>query len=358
MAIYQKKIYLLTSYQRFFGQSRKPWVPLDTDKIVAGLRRYGYEVIELEYHQAARIAHTIRNSIVFYSFSQIGNIRSYLKDLIQILSLNGNLILPSSELLLCHENKGYQELYKQRLGITDPRGLYLSSLEALEQYQLNYPLVLKTVEGSNANGVHLVQSEAELRKRVSQMEGRLSLLDRIDLFRRKYLRAKRSIPGWENYRPDTDRIQYERHISPNLRFVLQEFIPGLDCDYRVIVLWDKFYVSRRLTRKGDWRASGTKLFTYDEKPNETVLNFAKEFFGKVGAPVLAMDLGVSEGRIHLFEFQASHFGISPIKLGPGFFSSEEAKWIFHPQKEDYESDLARGVCLFLEERIFGIEGGV
>ncbi len=352
MSDYQKKIYLLTSYRRFFGQSRKPWVPLDTAKIVRGLQENGFEVIELEYHQAAQIAHTIHNSIIFYSFSQIANIRSYLHDLAHILLLNDNLLLPSYELLLCHENKGYQELYKQRLGFTDPRGIYLSSLEALSQYDLKYPMVLKTVDGSNANGVHLVRSEAELRGRVRRMQGGLSLFNRIDLIRRKHLRTKRTISGWENYHPETDRIQYERHISPSLRFVLQKFIPGLDCDYRVIVVWDKFYVSRRMTRKGDWRASGTKLFTYSEMPNEPILNFARDFFLKVGLPVLAMDLGVSEGRIHLFEFQASHFGISPIKLGPGYFRLEGDGWVFHKQNSDYETDLARGLSLFLLERVF------
>ena len=354
MIEYQKIIYLLTSYRRFFGQSRKPWVPLDTQIISDGLQEAGFEVIEMEYHQAAQIAHTIHNCIIVYSFSQIENIRYYLKDLAEILLLGNNLLLPSYELLLCHENKGYQELYKQRLGVTNPWGCYMSSLEALEHYQLHYPLVLKSVYGSNSDGVFLVRNEKELRKRVSQMEDNLSLYDRMGLFRRKYVRSKRSIPGWENYHLDSDKLQYERYITPHIRFVLQEFIHGLDCDYRVIVLWDKFYVSRRLTRRGDWRASGTKLFTYDNEPNLPILNYAKEFFQKVGLPALAMDLGIADGKIQLFEFQSSHFGISPIKNGPGYFRHEDGNWVFTAHKGVYEIDLARAIGLFLQEKVFEV----
>jgi len=344
------KIYLITSHNRFYGQSRKPWVSIDTNRLHQQLRNGSFEVIELEQHQAVSLLPTIRDSVVLFSFSQIENTRSYLKDLVHILLLNGNLLLPSYELLLCHENKGYQELFKQHLGIADLKGLYLSSREELDSYQIDYPVVLKSVDGSNANGVHLVNSKQELLSKLTQMEAQLSLFDRTDLLRRKYLRAKRSIPGWENYHPVNDEIQYRKHITPRIRFVLQEFIPGLDCDYRVIVLRDKFYVSKRLTRKGDWRASGTKLFTYEEVPDTAILDYAKKLFDKISLPVLAMDLGKSGDSIHLFEFQASHFGITPIQCGPGFFSKNEGNWVFTKAKGCFEDDLARAVIGYLVDK--------
>lgn len=343
-------IYLLTSKKRFYGQSRKPWVPIDTQVLVDKLRDCGFQVTELEYHQAVKLSDTIRNSVILYSFSQIENTRNYLKDLIRILMLNDNLLLPSYDLLLCHENKGFQELYKRSLGISSLEGTYLCSRDDLDAYELKFPLVLKSVDGSNANGVHLVRNRNELMKRISGMEERLSLADRLDLFRRRYFRTKRSMPGWENYHPVTDEKQYRYHISPKTRFVLQEFVPGLSCDYRVIILGDKYYVSKRLTRKGDWRASGTKLFTYETEPNPAILDYARTFFDKVGLPILAMDLGQTDKGICLFEFQASHFGITPIQCGPGYFCNRSGNWEFISSKGKFEEDIAQAVSSYLKAR--------
>lgn len=348
-----KTIYLLTSHKRFYGQSRKPWISINTDNLHKHLADSSYQVIELEYHQAVARAETIRDSIVLYSFSQMKNTRSYLRDLIQILSLQGNLLLPSYELLLCHENKGYQELFKKYLGIGNLGGYYLSSREEADQYNIKYPIVLKAVGGSNATGVHLVQNKTELISKLEDMESKLSLFNQLDILRRKLFRSKRSFPGWEKYASQPDLLQYHNHISPRTRFVLQEFIPGLDCDYRVIVLGERYFVSRRLTRPGDWRASGTKLFTYDEKPDAAILDYARSLYAKVGLPVLAMDLGKSPDSIHLFEFQASHFGITPIHKGPGYFSHRDGLWVFHKEPGDFERYLADAVLGFLDSKVFG-----
>lgn len=347
--IKKRDIYLITSDNGFYGQSRKPWISVDTANIFKYLSDGGYKVYALEYHQAVAMSSEIRDSVVLYSFSQVSNTRLYLRDLAQILATQNNLLLPSYELLLCHENKGYQELFKKRLGVGDLWGLYLESKEQIGQYQIEYPVVLKAVGGSNAKGVHLVRSKEELMNRLSSMEGKLSAYHRLDLLRRKLFRAKQSFPGWDKYARQPDIDQYTRHITPRLRFVLQEFVPGLDCDYRVIVMGDKYFVSRRLARPGDWRASGTKLFTYTETPDAAILNYAREFFAKVKMPVLAMDLGKSARGIHLFEFQGSHFGITPIHKGPGYFEHQAGSWKFVQAQGDFERYLADAVLGFLHD---------
>jgi len=47
------------------------------------------------------------------------------------------------------------------------------------------------------------------------------------------------------------------------KFIVQEFIPDLSNDWKVLVFWDKYYVLRRKNRPNDFRASGSGLFSFD-----------------------------------------------------------------------------------------------
>jgi len=345
-----RELVLLTAPKRFIGQTRRPWVPLDVDRFISELKNKSITVREYEYHQAANTAE-LQNSTIFYSFSQVENLRAYLRDLVFSLQQRGNKVLPSYELLLCHENKGYQEHYKKLLGITSPWAYYLSRKEEITSYNISYPVVLKSLEGSNAKGVALVKNQQELLHKINLWEGKLGWYDRWDLFRRNYLRKAKQFPGYPQYSNKLDQEQYREHIEPRLRFVLQEFIPGLDSDYRVIVLGDRFYVSRRMTKQGDWRASGTKLFTYDPKPNPDLLDYASSLYYKVSSPSLAMDVGISDNGLHLFEFQALHFGVTPIVLGPGYFIKHRGDWQFQEGSGSYEVELAYAIDHYLVNRM-------
>jgi hypothetical protein len=41
-----------------------------------------------------------------------------------------------------------------------------------------------------------------------------------------------------------------------------------------------------------------------------------------------MDVGISDKGLLLFEFQALHFGVTPIVLGPGYFIKHRGEWKF------------------------------
>ena len=164
-----KRIVILTGYDRFFGQTRKPWVGMNLDRFSLLLREAGYAVEEYEFHQLANRKTRIQDSVVLYSFSQRPQLRRYIRDIIWGLKDASNLLIPSLDLLQCHENKGFQELYKQRLGIDTLGGYYFSSSRELRNYDLNFPMVLKSVEGSNGKYVFLVHSDEELQRRIRQM---------------------------------------------------------------------------------------------------------------------------------------------------------------------------------------------
>ena len=158
----QKKIILVKGDNAFFGQTRKPWVSMNVDTIQTVLENAGYEIERRVWHEMVNIDKPVQNAIIFYTFHQKANNRQYIKDMIALHDNDTNLILPSIELLNCHENKGYQEVLKKKLGIKSFKAFYFSSIEQIKDYKIDYPIVLKGDEGSNGTQVLLIHSDQEL----------------------------------------------------------------------------------------------------------------------------------------------------------------------------------------------------
>lgn len=345
----QRSVIILTGYDHFFGQTRKPWVSINTSALLTELANKGISAKELPFHQVANQQVVIKDSIIFYTFSQRDNLRAYINDVIFFLQSQGNLVIPSVELLRCHENKGFQECLKQSLGIDSLPAQYFSSKRELEHYQIEYPVVLKTITGSNGRGVFLIQNQTQLKAKLKEIEPRLSIWTKLDLLRRKHLRLPKTFQGYEHFDSRNDFEQYRDYITPEQCFILQKFVSGLEFDYRVIVLGERFYVTKRLTRKGDFRASGAKRFTFDFNAPDELLDYARDIFAKFNSPCLSIDVGVKDNQHYLFEFQALHFGINAIVRGKGYYQYSSSGWKFTHQKTVFESALASALAYHLSK---------
>jgi hypothetical protein len=345
-----KNIVVLTGYDHFFGQTRKPWVSINTKLLIEVLRSKGLKVTEYSFHEIANSQVTIHKSVIFYTFSQRINLRAYIKDAILSLQAYGNIVVPGYELLCCHENKGYQEHVKKRLELDNLNGLYFSSKREIIDYKIDYPVVLKTIEGSNGKGVFLVSSEQELLKKIGQLEPKVGVLTRLDLLRRRYLRMTKVFPGYDSFNRNKDYENYKDYIIPETGFVLQKFITGLECDYRVIILGEHYYVTKRLTRKGDFRASGAKRFTFDFEATGELLDYAKHVFEVLDTPCLSVDIGEKDKQFYLFEFQALHFGINAIIRGNGYYHHSADGWKFIAHKAVFEKELGSALLTYLHRK--------
>ena len=193
-----KDIYILTGYDGFIGQTRKPWVSIDTALFVSELTKLGNKVHLHEFHEVVNGRITPHNSIIYYSFSHRDNLRHYIRDGLMYLQRCGNTLVPAFELFCCHENKGWQELYKNTLDIHSLKSLYFSSKRELKDYSLSFPLVFKTLTGSNSTGVALVKSIDDVYKELNRHEMKPNIGQRLDFLRRKYLRRKKQFPGYPN----------------------------------------------------------------------------------------------------------------------------------------------------------------
>lgn len=339
-----KKIYLLTGYDGFYGQSRKPWVSIDTALFVKELQRLAYTVEQHEFHEVVNGKVEIKDSVVLYSFSHRENLHHYIRDSLRYLMACGNTLLPSFELFCCHENKGWQELWKRTLGIHSLDAQYFSHKRELDDYDLSFPLVFKTLTGSNSTGVALVHSKADIHREIMKHRPPIGWGQRLDFWRRKHLRMKKEFPGYPNYDIKADALWYQDYMTRAIPFVLQEFIPGLSYDYRVIVLGDRYFISKRHTKAGDFRASGAKLFDFKLQAPEPILDKAKALYESFKAPFLSIDLGEdASGKLYLFEYQASHFGINAIVRGRGYYRQVHGEWQFTHSEPDFERYLAEAL---------------
>jgi glutathione synthase/RimK-type ligase-like ATP-grasp enzyme len=346
-----KKIILLTGNNKFFGQTRKPWVSMDVDKLQYSIREQGFDVEKYSFHEILNQDKDIRNSVIFYTFSQKINRRNYIKDVVCFLNNDSNILIPSYDLLLCHENKGFQELFKKRIKLSSLSSYYFSSIAELSDYPIRFPIVLKTVDTSNGKGVFLVKSQTELVKIVEKLE-RQNIFTRLDLIRRKYFRRKKSYKNYPDYSNRKDYYQYKDYILKEKNFILQEFVPGLDHDYRVLIFYDKYYVMKRYTKKNDFRASGTKIQEYDIEFDQCLLDYAREVYHKFDTPFLSLDIGFHQNKYYLFEFQALHFGLNVLVKSVGCYTQDNNNWNFnHNQnKPEIETELANALVKYVRAR--------
>ena len=343
----KKKIVLLTD-NNFFGQTRKPWVSMDTNKIISILQNKGFDVESYSFHEVLNKKIEIDNAVIFYTFSQKPEIRNYISNIVTYLANFNNKLIPNLELLKCHENKGFQELYKQSLGVKSLNAFYFSNILDLESYEFQYPIVFKTVDGSNGKGVSLIKSKKELFQTVEKYE-RINFFEKLDLFRRKYFRKKKTYKEYPNYCNEKDLIQYSEYIKPNKRFVLQEFIPNLKWDFRVLIIFDRYYITKRHVRTNDFRASGAKKFNFNFKPDDKILNFAKDIYSKFDNPFLSIDIAFDGENCYLLEYQALHFGLNVLVKSEGYYSYSNNKWINNKKKPKIEEDLIYGLVRYLKK---------
>ena len=353
----KRRIVFITGTNHFFGQTRKPWSSMDAGKIRQQLEGNGFDVDLFAAHEVANQAGKIEDAVVFYAFSQKANERLYIRDVIRTLDDGRNVIVPSYDLLKCHENKGYQELYKKRLGIDGLKSRYFSGRDDLAGYAIAYPVVLKTLDQSNGRGVYLVKNRKDLDRCLSRLET-FPLGTRLDLFRRKHFRRKKSYLQYPDYSNRKDYEEYRAYIKEERGFILQEFIPGLDHDYRVLAFPDRCWVILRHTHEGDFRASGAKLFDTGFDADLRMLDFAWSVYEKMDTPFLSMDICPSGDGYALLEYQALNFGINVYVRSKGHYERDVSTngWRFVPSAlRGIEVEMADGLTSYLRSR--GSQGG-
>lgn len=322
------KLYIATLPNGYFGNAPNSWDTLDIKLLAQPFSNF----LNIEYISITDIPKVEFNNsdILFYTSFDNLEIINYLKDNLYFIK-DKCKIIPRYEILCAHENKGFQEVLRKELNIDRLSGDYYIDVDQIDSEP---PFVLKTLDGSGSSGVRLVRNNEDLesiKRTVLKVNNKRKLKN---FFRSKHLTI-------EQY----NRYQY--FYKNFKRYITQPFLNNLTCDYRVLAIGDHFYAMRRDVRKGDFRASGSKKFKYDEAPIE-VLNYAHEIHSKLDTPFLSMDLAYKDGIAYLIEFQGTNFGSSVIRKSKGYFTlNSDEEWIFIDENPVLEKAISYGLFKFL-----------
>lgn len=326
------KVYFATLPNGYFGSAANSWDTLDIELLSKPFRSNAFDIKYISITDITNIEFNT-SDILIYTSSHNPEVRQYLKDILYYIK-DKCLLVPKYEILLGHENKGFQEVMRKELGITRLSGEYFFDIEYMNTPT---PFVLKTPDGSGSSGVNLIKNATilkDIKKNVLKTDKKRNIKNIIrskQLSNEQYLRY---LYVYKNFK----------------RYVAQPFLDNLTCDYRILAIQDRFYAMRRDVKKGDFRASGSKRFHYHDVPIE-VLAYAKEISSKVDNPYLSIDLAFKNNVPYLIEFQGTNFGSSVVRNSKGYYTlSPTDEWEFHTQKPQLEEALSHGLYQYIQRR--------
>lgn len=318
-------IYLITLPNGSFGGPIQSWKKLDLEKIKSELdfNVIIKDILDIEHLDLKA------DDILIYTSSKNDNIRTYLKNSLFYISLN-NRIIPSYEMLMAHEDKGFQEVVRKRKDFGNLKGHYFFDLE---DNTLPFPKVLKTSHGAGSSGVFLANKDTDL-----------------SAIRNKFFKNSirtRAISAQRKLKLKSSEFRIYQYIKKRFNlFVEQEFIPNLKHDFKVLVFGNRYFVLKRAIRKNDFRASGSGNFEFIEPPQE-ILDYAKEVALVLDNPYLSLDIAQSDSGCHLIEFQGTNFGPYTLLNAPYRYVSKNGEWVKERNCKSLESNYAYALNYYI-----------
>jgi glutathione synthase/RimK-type ligase-like ATP-grasp enzyme len=323
---------------------------MDVKKIEQMFASKGFTVEVMEFSQLD-VNRDYKGYYVLYQTSEtVGQFyKKYVEDLIYYLQMNGAIVLPEYKYLKAHHNKGFMELLRNTFSDKSLKTVsskyYGTPIEALKE-DPKLPVVIKQISGSGSTGVYCAKTKKEYEKYVRKVSKTIIADSYLDLHigiiknRIKKLLALVS----QKYRNKIPKKVYRP-------FVVQNFIPGLPGDYKVLYFGGKYYTLYRENRENDFRASGGGcLYEVPMEDNIPLLDFARKVVREIDFPIIGMDIGFDGKDYHLFEFQMIHIGPYALQRSNYYFIWKDNCWECVKEKSDLEEEFTRSIYEYIESK--------
>ncbi len=335
----KRKLYILLDYDnRFYAEWDKK--EFNLKKFITSLGARGFEVKIKKFSEIDFSSINFRGSFVLYSSSEAGFYKDYIEDILLGIEKQGGILIPDFYLFRAHHNKVFQEYYKDLFGFRDLGGRPFGSLKEFEENlsEISLPKVLKTPDAFGSAGVSLSKDQKQARRQAKKLS------DSIKCFAKRSYYQTRAILAAKLGIRDRERI----YRNNTRKFVVQEFIPNLKDDWKILIYGEKYYVLNREVRTGDFRASGSGKFSYVDPP-EGMLDYCRDIFNKLKTPYLSLDIAFDGQKYYLIEFQSVYFGLFTILNAKYFYEKEGDIW----KKKEYfstvEEEMALSIFDFLDK---------
>ncbi|HOH98068.1 MAG TPA: hypothetical protein PL188_07140 [Candidatus Cloacimonadota bacterium] len=261
--------------------------------------------------------------------------KSFIEDVVLGLELIGARTIPAYRYLRANNNKVFMEMLRS---LMLPKDYQLGSEwfgtaeEALNRAKIReLPFVVKSAAGCGSKGVRLVTKEQEIMQVLHKTS-------KSQCIRRELWDIARAIR----------HKGYIRESRFREKYIIQNFVPRLQNDWKVLVYGDKYYVLRRNNRPRDFRASGSGLFSFDENVNELILENAERIKNFFGVPIISLDLAIAEDQVIVIEFQFIYFGTSTLEKSPHCYIKHNGTWMKLTEKPCLEREYVNSVSDFIE----------
>ncbi|MDZ4121900.1 MAG: hypothetical protein U1C33_05730, partial [Candidatus Cloacimonadaceae bacterium] len=242
-----KNIIALCDYQNRFGSKYFDYPyrsGMDKDHLVKQFRKYDWNLTYVNPASLTRESHPHDVPVIYTAQEDSGyRYKSFIEDIVFGLELSGYMTLPSYKYLRANNNKIFMEILRELLlpEKYQNSSKYFGCLEELQSeiVIIEFPCVIKTAEGAGSRGVYLAKNRAEIFTIAKKVSRSMSLYHEMWDWGRRFCHNG-----------------YRRESTHRNKFIVQNYIPGLINDWKVLVFFDKYYVLRRENRPRDFRASG------------------------------------------------------------------------------------------------------
>lgn len=342
-------IYLLCDYLGRFGSKHDDYPyrsGMDKGKINKYFGDNNYHSIFIPFTEVKFRANEMIGAPVLYTSQEdIGyHYKSYIEDIVYGLELAGARMIPKYKYLRANNNKVFMEILRDQLdneNIKNIKSYYCGTLEEamdISEY-LTYPIVVKGYGGAMGKNVALAKDKVSL-KRI------LKTIAATRNYKEEFKEIVRSIK-YEGYK---NTSTYRR------KFILQEFIPDLNNDWKIYIFGEKIYVFYRpVFKHRGIRASGGGYDNYyyglnAKFPND-LFDYAYDIYDTLDTPFVSLDIAKDNMQYYLLEYQLVYFGTAGLlkRYSSEYFVKHDDSWIHKSNHGDIEKIYVESVIEYLND---------
>lgn len=338
-----RAIVLVDYRDQFWERTDHKECSMDARLLASYLIQHGWDVLVRHYAELDMRLEDFSGVVIIYQSSEDPGLyyKGYIEDVLLALKLKGAILVPEFHLFRAHHNKVFMELLRDISSldaIKQPAakafGTYEEYHYAMERGLISAPQVLKLADGAQSKNVRLLRTPAQL-KSVPHWS-----TITLDLY---YWFVDQVKPLWPSRYPNYRRKSHRRR-----KFIVQQFVPGLSGDFKVIVFGNRYYVLSRRVRDNDFRASGSGKFSFPDECLPELLSFAKTVHEYFDAPFISLDVAQpNDGGFVLLEFQFVNFGCYTLEKSPHWYSFNDGTWQKHEGQSVLEEEFSRSVVEYV-----------
>lgn len=338
-----KNILLIVDYRnQFWLKTEYKEQSVDLKLVRKEFERLGYKAELKSYNDIDFSKHNFTGYYVFYQSSEDPDLiyKSYISDVLLGLKLQGATLIPDFEYFIADHNKVFMEILRKIKGNDQMNELNSRIFGTYEEFKNDKDLkpgeeyVFKLSSGAQSKEVKLLKNKRDFYR----IPRRHSLS-----FNFYYWFVDQIKPFWKKRYPVYNKKSHHRR-----KFVIQDFVPGLSGDFKVLVFNNKVFVLSRDVRTNDFRASGSGKFSYLRNIPTSLLDFSVETYKCFNVPFISLDVALKGDKLYLLEFQFVHFGTYTAEKSPFHFQKIDGEWKVIDQTIIIETEYVNAIHFFIE----------